>query len=208
MDKIFAGLCFGLMLLWPPLALAADKYAPPATTPSFNQAISAFTCYLGATVGSEAATVSAGGLDLGDNGFNGGAFAGCQNKTGRIVYGIEGDVTFSNLSPDLANVVIAESEYLASVRARLGYIIGNALLYATAGVAFSDLDITALGTKTGQSQTGFVYGGGIELDVTEHLFIRLEGLRYDFSGEVFASLAGAKADDQRDVFRLGAGWRF
>lgn len=238
MTKMFAALVAGLLMLWAPLALpntglpsvgaayAADKYAPPysanTSLPDTAQArvgvqsrvgvlngsvFQNVTCYIGVIAGTESATVSAGGLDLGDNGFAGGGFLGCQMANGKLVYGLEGDITFSNLSPDLANAVLTDTEYLASLRGRLGYVIGNALLYATAGMAWSDVDITTALAADNELLTGFVYGGGVELAVTDNVFLRLEGLRYDFSGELFNSL-GVKADTTRDVFRVGAGWRF
>ncbi len=56
----------------------------------------------------------------------GGVHAGYNwQKDGPLVLGIEGDVMFGD-----------EVDYLASIRGRIGYAMGDVLLYGTGGVAF------------------------------------------------------------------------
>lgn len=79
------------------------------------------------------------------------------------VIGVEGDVNFAE-----------DIDYLASVRGRLGYALGNTLLYGTGGVAFVGLD------NGFDDETGWVAGGGIETKVRPNLSLGLEALYYDF----------------------------
>ena len=205
MNKTFTVLIAGLVLAISALsATAQDSLANSSQGPVGLPG----KFYIGAVVGTESATVSAAGIDLGDNAFSGGVFAGWQNTSGNLVYGLEADITVSDVTPDIGALIKADSEYLASIVARLGFQVGNATVYGLAGLAITDFEINALGLKSSESATGYTIGAGVDLALTEHVFLRIEGRRYDFSGERFTSLAGANADATHDQLRLGAGWRF
>lgn len=90
--------------------------------------------------------------------------------------------------------------------------VGPALLYATAGIAWSERSIvetTAAGTSGSNSQllTGVVYGIGAETFVMPNMSVRLEALHYDY-GSQDISIAGAAAavkeiDPSDTVVRAG-----
>lgn len=94
-----------------------------------------------------------------------------------VVLGIEGDVDFSDTF-----------DYLASIRARLGYAFDRTLLYATAGVAFAGLSDNFFNDRVPgtnfywdtSSDTGWVAGVGIETKVTPALSVGVEALYYSF----------------------------
>ena len=98
-----------------------------------------------------------------------------------------------------------------SLRGRLGVAIGPALLYGTGGVAHAkaDLEVTATnGVQTVSmsksfSETGYVFGGGIEYMFRPTLVGRLEGLRYQFNG-----IDGTSEDYKVDVIRGGLSVKF
>ena len=81
--------------------------------------------------------------------FNGGllgGYAGYNYQAGAWVFGIEGD--FNGVwNDETFNVggfdVDVGTDYLASVRGRVGYAIDRTLLFATAGVAFTQMSAEA-----------------------------------------------------------------
>lgn len=80
-----------------------------------------------------------------------------------------------------------KSNWTASVRGRAGIFLAEPLFaYGTAGIAFSDV-----------GDPGPVFGGGLELAVTQRVMVRAELLRYDFQG----------GDNDQTVGRLGLGIR-
>lgn len=105
-----------------------------------------------------------------DNAFLGGVHVGYNVQTsGNIVLGIEGDISASGA--DFTN-------FLASIRGRLGIAANRTLFYATGGVAFLDWDDDAY---TDSTSTGWVAGLGVEHKLTQNLSIGAEGLYYSFS---------------------------
>ena len=110
----------------------------------------------------------------------GGVHVGYNWQSGARVFGVEGDVSFGD-----------GLDYLASLRARLGYAHDNLLLYVTAGVAFAGFDDTSVVmsigdwykksiTFAGDSEVGFVVGGGAEYKLAPNWSIGVEGLYYAF----------------------------
>jgi outer membrane immunogenic protein len=116
-----------------------------------------------------------------DAAFIGGVHIGYNWQRDSSVFGIEADVDFAD-----------EFEYLATLRARLGYAAGNYLLYATAGVAFAGMDNNSVDFKTYKSysyddehddRVGFVVGGGLEYKIRQNWSVGMEGLYYGFGDD-------------------------
>jgi outer membrane immunogenic protein len=90
-----------------------------------------------------------------------------------------GTVNAANISADL--------NYLASVRARLGWAINNWLLYGTVGWGFGeftfkeDMPQVPFNGKIRVNDNGLVFGGGVEWMVAYGVSLRAEYLRYDLS---------------------------
>jgi outer membrane immunogenic protein len=114
----------------------------------------------------------------------GGLHIGYNLQDGGFVYGVEADVSFSE-----------RIDYLASLRARLGYAVNELLIYATAGVAVAGFENSQLywegfGKKVpfGKSEdddnrVGFVVGGGVEYKLAPSWSLGLEGLYYIFDDQ-------------------------
>ncbi len=115
--------------------------------------------YIGGNAGAAFFDNENGGGDDDDTVFIGGVHVGFNRQAGNIVYGLEGDVNFAE-----------DIDYLASIRARLGFAYDSALIYATAGYAFGEDDFTEV--------DGFVGGIGIEKKLRENVSLGLEGLYY------------------------------
>jgi outer membrane immunogenic protein len=126
-----------------------------------------------------------GGIHLGnaDAGGNDGLIGGVQIgknwQTGQIVYGLEGDISFSD----------AEGiDWFGTVRGRLGYLLSPSILaYGTAGVGLIDFE-------NGDSETEFVYGLGVEGKLTGATTLRLEYLGF--------------SDTEVDIIRAGVNFKF
>jgi opacity protein-like surface antigen len=109
----------------------------------------------------------------------GGVHIGYNWQNGTRVYGLEGDVSFSD-----------GVDYLASLRARLGHAWDDTLIYATAGVAFAGFEDKSINVNwfkdhhevefSGDNKIGFVVGGGIERKLSSNVSVGLEGLYYFF----------------------------
>ncbi len=128
-----------------------------------------------------------------------GGHVGLNLHRGRIVVGVEADVSAMDLNDVVragssSEAIGAEMNLLASVRGRLGITVGDdhrGLVYATAGAAWTDAEATVFEDGVGAtsitnfdfSDVGAVYGGGFEFAVSERFRIRGEGLYYDFDDQ-------------------------
>lgn len=142
------------------------------------------------------------------------AALGYNFTSGAFVYGLEADISdlgmnkkgavagLGNLTSDLG--------LAGSIRARAGYSIDNVLIYGTAGIAATHLEVSSsLGGKEDLTAIGLVVGLGAEVALDENWRVRGEGLLYGFS-ENDVKLAGTKhdVDAAHAVFRLGVGRKF
>ncbi len=208
---------------------AADYAAPPAHDWS--------GIYLGgfAGIGDLASNgFFATSLDLG---FDGawplvGARVGWNWQAGQFVFGVEGDGSFFDSRGDnlREETYSAETEFLGSVRGRVGWADDNVLFYATAGGAFVHADVrTSLGGQDPDQQGnedrkdfsdwGGVAGGGIEWALSPNVSLTTEGLFYFF--DIRKSLAnlteglgpgpnddGVPAGVPGNFFKIGDGFEF
>jgi len=128
-----------------------------------------------------------GGVHLGhadadfDDGLVGGVQLGYNWRNGLIVYGLEADISASN-----ADFI----DWLGSVRGRVGYLIQpGLLLYGTAGLGVVSFDNT---------ESGFVFGLGVEGKLSETMTARLEYLNYSIDNN-----GHGHGDDDISVIRAG-----
>lgn len=150
-----------------------------------------------------------GSVKVHPSGFTGGIQAGVNHQTGHIVYGLEVDIDALDLSSskreinpyvtdsiDFYNVNQSiKTTWLATARPRIGLASGNALVYITGGVAFTDIsyhenfidsaDIVEHSSKT-SDETGSVIGGGISYEMQNDWSITGEYLYTNF-GKVSSS---------------------
>jgi outer membrane immunogenic protein len=126
------------------------------------------------------AGVHIGSADAGfDDGLIGGLQVGRNWQSGKIVYGVEGDISFTD-----ADFI----DFFATVRGRVGYLFTPTILgYATAGLGMVNFD-------HGGDETELVVGLGIEGKLTETTSVRLEYLNF--------------TDTDIDIVRVGVNWKF
>ncbi len=151
-----------------------------------------------------------------------------------VVLGVEADVSFPNTimgtqtisSPSLGQATYEEQvEYSGTVRGRLGYALGDWLLYATGGYAWTDDQLTrtqVAGAPAGGTavpgaaesrlalRSGWVAGGGVETGVGGNWTADLEYLLTDFGSHSVTFPAGAQvfdADLTLQSIRLGLNYQ-
>jgi len=188
-----------------------------------------------ATVGS-AGTGSANG----DN-FIGGGQAGCNWQTGTMVLGLEGDwdyvPTTTLLSPiggtlstgdtfSLTNSV--KTNWLATIRPRVGVAVDRNLAYVTGGAAFAEYSLTqtyadTIASAVGSSSVsrtviGWTAGAGLETAVTNNVTLKVEYLFAQFpsiaaTGAILGTDGGTNvlhgsADLTVQTLRIGMNYKF
>ncbi len=111
-----------------------------------------------------------------------GAQIGYNWQRGRLVYGIEADITSSWVEGG-RGCCDHNINWLYSLRGRMGLTgyDNRTLFYATAGGAWADIDYASLGTYS-NTQFGWVAGAGIERALTPNVSARVEYLYYNFDG--------------------------
>ena len=141
-----------------------------------------------------------------------GGQVGYNWQAGRLVYGIEGDLSSSWI--DGGNACCGHSvNWLASVRGRAGLtgFDNRTLFYVTAGAAWADIEYASIGSHS-DTHFGWVAGGGIERALTPNLSARVEYLYYNFD-DVTASAGtvapgAATFDPSMHTLRFGLNYKF
>jgi outer membrane immunogenic protein len=147
------------------------------------------------------------GERISDN-LNGGLFggyAGYNWQSGAWVFGAEGDINWTGNNKTFGVVdrfgvnrdVDFGTDYLASLRARVGYAFGRTLIFATGGVAFTQVSADAtifdnVNLNASKSFTGWTIGAGGEYAFTDNWIGRLEYRYYDFGNNTIEGFDNIK----------------
>lgn len=152
----------------------------------------------GSCDGAARATAAGSGCDIDPTGIEGSIRAGYDMQFGRVVVGLVGEFSAVDLEDSVtsfsttpaAYVFTRQVEQMAALRARIGFPVGPALVYATGGAATAKVENSFRTTNTANSFTemvdedeadGYQLGAGVEwklapnLSVTgEYLFSNLQ----------------------------------
>jgi outer membrane immunogenic protein len=184
-----------------------------ASGTNFGSAVDSGT-YLAA---GDAATVSgSGGGGANADGILAGAQAGCNFQSGTLVYGLEGDFDYFHTDPQFNNntntlangnaFAISQSlttDFLATVRPRIGIAADRNLAYITGGAAFTSVSYTTSyvdantrpGTGTASASralVGWTAGAAWEYAWADHWTVRAEYLLASFpTTNALGTIAGA-----------------
>jgi outer membrane immunogenic protein len=167
--------------------------------------------------------------DIDIDGFVGGAHLGYNFQADSLVFGLEGDIEYADLSGDTDIFFSSDDEepigeaeqsidWLGSLRLRLGYAMDRALIYGTGGLAVGGVDMKVKIDETGsesESETawGWTIGGGLEYAFTDDLSARIE-YRYTDLGKTEVStddldLPGDfEFENAFHAVRVGLSWHF
>jgi len=114
-------------------------------------------------------------------GFVGGGQIGYNFQTGAFVFGVETDIQYADLSKKVNWGPYywwnggSNSQYIGTVRARVGYAIDRTLIFLTGGFAYGGLN--SGGAFGGNNNTGWTLGGGVEYAFTNNWTAKIE---YDY----------------------------
>ena len=124
-----------------------------------------------------------------NGGMLGGTIGG-NYQIGQFVIGGEGDIDWQNLrgataaglcAPAIVGGCATSSNWIATLRARVGFAADRALFYLTAGGAFTDIKpSTGALTFGGGTEPGWTAGGGVEYAITDNWTAKIEYLYASF----------------------------
>ncbi len=209
----------------PPRAPAAYIPAPPAWNWS--------GFYIGINGGygfgnsnwTDAAGNTSGNFSV--NGGLAGGTLGYNYQIGQLVLGIEGDYDWQNLrgSSNTGNCTPAgafgancatSSNYIGTVRGRVGYAFDRIMLYATAGGAVTDVKASQAAVPwVSTTEWGWTAGAGIEGAVTDNLTAKIEYLYAGFqngscsaAGCPFTAFPPESVKFNESMIRVGLNYKF
>jgi outer membrane immunogenic protein len=153
-------------------------------------------------------------LDGDIDGISLGGFAGFNMQfDNNLVLGIEGDIEYNWNETDLTTLIgtfTGQADWQGSIRGRLGYSFGRALVYASAGWAAAHVDAElSTGASTIETYNGYTVGAGVDYAVTDRIFGRLD-YRYNDLGSKDLDFSGTtvESDLTQHTVRLGVGVKF
>jgi outer membrane immunogenic protein len=153
--------------------------------------------------------------------------AGYDHQLGPIVVGAQLDYTVTHFDENArfdggeGSDLRSEIHGLGTVRARVGYALGDCLLFTSGGLAVGDLENTysstaSIGNRPATTRVkdklGWTAGGGVEVAVSENVSLIAEGMYVAF--EKGATAFGPNFDDKFEVEtalmigRVGVNYRF
>jgi outer membrane immunogenic protein len=134
---------------------------------------------------------------------------------GGLVFGVEADAAYTDLSNTVSDGFVtdhARTQYVGTARGRLGYGIGNLLVYGTGGFAYGGVrtntfDGLGFNGSSNSIRTGYAYGGGVEYAIPTTSFlnffqssavtIKAEFIHYDLGTQNVLVSNGAGAYNSR-----------
>jgi len=146
------------------------------------------------------------------NGFIGGATAGWNYQYGRIVLGVEGEASWSDMDDSTTRSFLfgkaqdarlthsVNNNWIGTVAGRVGVAFDTLLYYGKFGVAIADNDYTIharstslafrYNSTTSETEVGWMVGAGIEWGFAPNWSAKIEGNYMDFGqrNRIFADI--------------------
>lgn len=160
-----------------PVPMKAPVYAPIYNWTGFYLGISG-----GGGWGRSDWSATTGGFDL--SGWLVGGTVGFNWQTGPWVFGLEGDVSWSDIKGTsfvgCATGCETRNSFLATVRPRIGYAFDRFMPYVTGGLAVGDIRARRPGfTGADETNAGWTAGAGLEVAVFGNWTAKAEYLYVD-----------------------------
>ena len=230
-----------------PAAFAADlpagppAQAPAAYVPVVTPVYNWSGIYIGINGGysfgsTDWSSPTAGVVGTGTFNTNGGLVggtAGFNFQSGQIVYGIEGDWDWAGIKGTSSSATATigacpgampcsfetSSNWLSTVRGRVGYAFDRVLIYATGGGAAGDVKATFTNPNTpvtgstNSTEWGWTAGAGIEAALTENVTVKVEYLFVDLqNGNCSPTICGGgtavPVSFDASIVRAGLNFKF
>lgn len=140
-----------------------------------------------------------------------GGTVGYNWQNGAAVFGVEGDIDWSNIRGSSACGVgfscETKNSWLATARGRVGYAFDRFMPYVTGGLAVGDIknSVAGVGSSTA-TKAGYAIGGGVEAALAGPWTAKVEYLYADLGRG--SSVLGADAKFNTSLVRAGVNYRF
>ena len=136
---------------------------------------------------------------------------------GQFVYGLEGDLDWAdihgstNAGPCAGFVCQTNSDFLSTVRGRVGYAADRFMPYVTGGLAIGNIRASDTLGGIDQTNVGWTVGGGVEFAIAGPWTAKLEYLFTDLGTAACNAPCGAISNNVSlidNVVRAGLNYRF
>jgi outer membrane immunogenic protein len=195
----------------PPMVTKAPYYAPFYNWTGFSAGVNG-------GYGWGKSDWSVAGTNFDTRGGLFGGQAGYNWQFGQFVWGVEGDIDWSDMrsSSNLlcgAGGCRTKNEFLSTVRGRVGYAIDRWMPYVTGGLAVGDIKTSVPGFGgVDETKAGWTVGGGVEFALVSNWTAKVEYLHVDLGNtncDVSCGLpAGNTVGFKSDIVRGGINYRF
>jgi outer membrane immunogenic protein len=151
------------------------------------------------------------GVENSFDGFDIGGIIGGNYQMDQFVFGLEGDIGYTDASGTFAAPIAhtQETGLNYAIRARAGYAIDSSLLFIQGGAAWTEYNASAGGASIlDDTVMGFQIGAGFEHAVSQNLTLRFDGLYTDYEQTDNISLAAAGFDSDNFTARIGVNYKF
>jgi len=150
------------------------------------------------------------------DGFLGGGTLGYNFQSGQIVWGIETDFSFSDVTASTgagacgSGVCRTSMDWLWTLRGRVGLDINGWMPYITGGLAVADADAAVTGlASNGDTLTGWTIGGGLEVKLDRNWSVKAEYLFVDLGHITVPDAQPIRAEfDELHIVRAGINYKF
>jgi outer membrane immunogenic protein len=190
----------------------ARRQAMPTKAPLYAAPYNWTGLYVGINGGagfgtSDVATVPSGSFNT--NGGLVGGTIGYNWQMGQTVFGLEGDVDWSNIrgsGPCGGTTCETRNSWLSTARGRIGYAFDRFLPFVSGGAAFGDIQNNVGGVTASETRVGWTLGGGVEAAIAGPWSAKIEYLYADLGRG--ASVLGSDASFKTNIVRGGINYRF
>jgi outer membrane immunogenic protein len=146
--------------------------------------------------------------DIEFDGFDIGGYGGANWQWGNFVVGAEADIV-GPWRDGSEGGIKADQGLNGSLRGRAGIALDRFLLYGTAGLAGTELELSSAAGSDDQDLWGWTAGAGVEGMITDNITARVEYRFTDYDDKTFElGGADAKSDLQTNTIHGGIGFKF
>jgi outer membrane immunogenic protein len=155
--------------------------------------------------------------DLSGNGGLVGGTMGYNWQTNQIVWGVEGDIDWSNIDANgncgAGTNCRIRNDWLGTARGRIGYAMDRFMPYITGGLAVGEVKANVTGNPgASDTRVGWTLGGGLEVALNGPWTAKLEYLYVDLGDFSCGTRCGTAGPDnvafKSNIVRAGLNYRF
>jgi len=202
--------------LFATMALAGAAFAAPALAADLYPGPSNYTVqaplglyswagpYIGGNLGYQWGDISNNPTEPG--GLLGGVQGGYNWQSGQWVVGAEADLQITGADDTFAPWQFS-NPWFGTLRARGGYAMNNILVFASAGLAFGEVEGAVGGVKESHTPVGWTFGVGAEYGINQNWSAKVEYLYVDLADRGY-TITGLSHGYEFNVLRLGVNYHF